>query len=192
MHIPPHYILAEASDELLMELVVLGKKEALRELYDRYFTLLCRFAHGFLNEEARAEDAVQEVFIRILKQADRFDSNKKFRTWMFTLCANHCKNLLRDESNRSRLLQENQMEMDVSEELRHKLDQLRLKEEINRVLDTCSEKEKQIYHLRFEMDLAVREIASILDIPEGSVKSGLFYLIKKLRSPLKAIIHEFR
>lgn len=192
MRLSRHIPLAEASDELLMELVVLGKQEALRELYDRYFNLLCRFAHGFLKDEAKAEDAVQEVFITILRKGDSYNPEKKFRTWLLSLCANYCKNSLRNEANRGRLLQANSAQEEPSTELSHNLDQHRLKEEISRLLDTCSDKEKELYHLRFEMDLAVKEIAQILDIPEGSVKSGLFYLIKKLRVPLKALYHEYR
>ncbi len=192
MRLSRHIPLAQASDELLMELVVLGKQEALRELYDRYFNLLCRFAHGFLKDEAKAEDAVQEVFITILRKGDSYNPEKKFRTWMLSLCANYCKNSLRNEANRGRLLQANSSQEEPLAELSHSLDQHRLKEEISRHLQTCSDKEKELYHLRFEMDLAVKEIAQILDIPEGSVKSGLFYLIKKLRVPLKALYHEYR
>ncbi|MBI1221614.1 MAG: sigma-70 family RNA polymerase sigma factor [Bacteroidetes bacterium] len=192
MRVDRHIPLAEASDELLMELVVLGKKEALRELYERYFSLLCRFAHGFLKDEAKAEDAVQEVFIRILNQRNQFDTGRKFRSWMFTLCANHCKNILRDEANRTRILQTEQKDKESLEEPNYNLDQVRLKEEIKRLLARCSEKEKQLYNLRFEMDLSVKEIAGIMELPEGSVKSGLFYLIKKLSTPLKAIIHEYQ
>ncbi|TNE79205.1 MAG: sigma-70 family RNA polymerase sigma factor [Bacteroidetes bacterium] len=192
MRLSRHTPLAEASDELLMELVVFGKQEALRELYDRYFKLLCRFAHGFVKDEAQAEDAVQEVFITIMRKADSYKPDKKFRTWMLSLCANHCKNLLRNEANRGRIMQEKLTATETSMELNHSLDRAKLKEEIARMLESCSAKENELYHLRFEMDLNVKEIAQILEIPEGSVKSGLFYLIKKLRVPLKALYHEYR
>lgn len=187
-----HIPLADASDELLMELVAFGKQDALRELYDRYFNFLCRFAHGFLKDEAKAEDIVQEVFIRVMKKAGQFDSSKKFRAWILSLCANQCKNALRDENNRLRIQQSELQEPDLGSEMKHTLDQEMLKKEIAQLLQNCSEKEKQLYHLRFEMDLSLREISEVMEIAEGSVKSGLFYLIKKLRVPIKAIIHEYR
>lgn len=173
-----------------MELIARGDRYALEELYERYFELLFRFSLGFLKSTDRAEDAVQEVFIALIDASSTFDTSRRFRTWILSLMANRCKNMLRNEHNRNRLL--DQYPRESTNQISSKIDLAILREEIRNHLTECSDKEQTLYHLRFEMEMGITEIAELMQIPEGSVKSGLFYLIKKLRKPLTKINHEFR
>ena len=58
------------------------------------------------------------------------------------------------------------------------------------MLTQLNEKEQRIFKLRFEQDLPIKEIAEILSIPEGSVKSGIYYLLKKMSHKLKEFRYE--
>ena len=60
-------------DYRLMRRVALGEEDAINELYDRFGGLVFKIAIQFLSNNAEAEDAVQEVFVRLWKTADRFD-----------------------------------------------------------------------------------------------------------------------
>ena len=180
-----------STDEELMMLSGKGDRGAFEMLYDRYFDKLVWFARGFVKDEQAAEDIVQEGFLKIIKQPELFDPGKKFSTWVYTLVGNVCRNAIRNEQNRSRLMQEEIKPMyDTSVTMHHQVDYSLLKKEISALIETLSEKEKNIYSLRFEQEMSIAEIAGILDIPEGSVKSGIYYLLKKLSNHLKEFTHE--
>jgi RNA polymerase sigma-70 factor (ECF subfamily) len=66
-----------------------------------------------------------------------------------------------------------------------------LKEQLRRIREDLSDKERLIYTLRIDQELSIREIAEIAAIPEGSVKSSLFYTLKKMASRLKVFTHEY-
>jgi RNA polymerase sigma-70 factor (ECF subfamily) len=181
----------ELSDELLMHQVCMGERRAFELLYDRYFDKLVGFAKVFIADEQQAEDVVQEVFIRIIQKPEQFEREKKFSTWVYSVTGNLCKNILRDEQNRARLMKEQvSPRLNFSSEMHHQMDYKLLQEKIRTVYVGLSEKEKQLYTLRFEQELSIREIAAIVQIPEGSVKSGIYYLLKKLEEHLKEFAYE--
>jgi RNA polymerase sigma-70 factor (ECF subfamily) len=173
------------SDEELMRLSGRGDKIAFELLYDRYYDKLVWFAGGFLRDTAMAEDAVQEVFMKIIEKPESFDRSRKFSTWIYTVTGNHCRNILRNDDNRRRIINENSHPHDNHTEMQHSFDDRQLKERINAALKNMSEKEQNIYRLRFEEELSIREIAAIIMIPEGSVKSGIFHFLKKISIHLK-------
>jgi RNA polymerase sigma-70 factor (ECF subfamily) len=173
------------SDEQLYQEILQGSQQAFSLLYHRYFDKLCWFAQQYLYSKAEAEDIVQEVFTKIIESPKLFDASQKFNTWIFTLTANRCKNTLRNEINRSRLQQEN-LAIQDTQEASNAYDAALLKSQLSKVYKTLSEKEKKLFVLRFEQSYNTKEIANILDIPEGSVKSGLFYLLKKIKESLSS------
>jgi RNA polymerase sigma-70 factor (ECF subfamily) len=136
---------------------------------------------------------VQEVFVKIIEKPELFDAGKKFSTWIYTVTANQCRNLLRNEENRLRILKENSSSADLfMPEQRTEFDRKVLKEKIGQAISALSNREQNIYTLRFEEELTIKEIASLTSMPEGSVKSGLFHLLKKIGKHLKEFEHENR
>lgn len=181
----------QLTDEQLMQLISKGQKKALEVIYDRYFDKLVRFAMSFLNDEAKAEDVVQETFIRIIEKHNLFDQEKKFSTWIYTITGNNCKQVLRNEKNRLRILKEEVMGHGANSGIMHlESDHKFLQQKIKVIYATLSEKEKNIYTLRFENEMSIKEIAEVICIPEGSVKSGIYYLLKKFALHLKEFTHE--
>jgi RNA polymerase sigma-70 factor (ECF subfamily) len=179
----------EKTDEQLMKLVCRGDRAAFEILYDRYFNKLVWFAQRFIPELQQAEDTVQEVFMKIIEKPQQFDSERKFSSWVYMVTGNACKNMIRDRDNRLRILHETQSAADISMEPHHQHDYELLQEKIKTAYRELSEKEKNIFVLRFEQELSIREIAEIIDIPEGSVKSGMYYLLKKISTHLKDFNH---
>ncbi|PBQ34159.1 hypothetical protein CNR22_21095 [Sphingobacteriaceae bacterium] len=181
-----------SSDEELMLQLTDGDRQAFETLYDRYFNKLVWFAKGFVDETNRAEDLVQDVFIKVIENPDLFDQSKKFSTWIYVVTSNRCKQVLRDEKNRLRILQENVFPyVEKTSRFMGFSDFNLLKEKIQKVYINFTEKEKNIYTLRFEQELSIKEIAEILELPEGSIKSGIYYLLKKLAHHLKDFTHEY-
>lgn len=75
-----------------------GLSWAFDELVDRYQKRLLNFVYRTIGDRERAEDLVQEVFIRVHRHLHRFDQSKKFSTWIYTIASNLAKNELRNRS----------------------------------------------------------------------------------------------
>src|SRR5439155_6237021 len=72
--------------------------QAFGALVDRHQTRLLNFSNRTIGDRERAEDLVQEVFIRVFRHRHRFDQTKKFSTWIYTIASNLAKNELRNRS----------------------------------------------------------------------------------------------
>src|SRR5687767_16034711 len=75
-----------------------GEDRAFQELVERYQTRLLNFVYRTIGDREKAEDLVQEVFIRVHRHLHRFDRSKKFSTWIYTIASNLAKNELRNRS----------------------------------------------------------------------------------------------
>src|SRR6478672_11684302 len=75
-----------------------GEERAFQELVERYQTRLLNFIYRTIGDREKAEDLVQEVFIRVYRHIHRFDRTKKFSTWAYTIASNLAKNELRNRS----------------------------------------------------------------------------------------------
>src|SRR6478735_1216164 len=75
-----------------------GEERAFQELVERYQTRLLNFIYRTIGDREKAEDLVQEVFIRVYRHLHRFDRAKKFSTWVYTIASNLAKNELRNRS----------------------------------------------------------------------------------------------
>lgn len=178
------------SDEQLMERMLKGDRRSVEELYERYFDKLVWFAKSIIKDLSKAEDIVQELFIKLMNEPQKFDIDKKFSTWIYTGVLNRCKNLIRDETNRSRIIQEIAKTTHSSTALKLDHDMSVLQNHLVSILKLLSEKDQMIFRLKFEQELSIKEIADILNIPEGSVKSSTYYLLKKITPQLKNFNYE--
>jgi RNA polymerase sigma factor (sigma-70 family) len=75
-----------------------GEERAFSELVERYQSRLLNFVYRTIGDREKAEDLVQEVFIRVYRHLHRFDRSKKFSTWAYTIASNLAKNELRNRS----------------------------------------------------------------------------------------------
>jgi RNA polymerase sigma-70 factor, ECF subfamily len=80
--------LRELDDARLAQRHLGGEPEAFGALVDRYQTRLLNFVNRTIGDRERAEDLVQEVFIRVFRHLHRFDQTKRFSTWIYTIAAN--------------------------------------------------------------------------------------------------------
>jgi RNA polymerase sigma-70 factor (ECF subfamily) len=149
------------------------------------------YAHSFLQNNQSAEDVVQEVFIKVMETPEKFDVKRTFSTWIYHVTANLCKNRLRDEKQRAQSAKDILPGMQNNfTQLNHQADMVYLQELLKEKFESLSEKEKNIFILRFEQQLSIKEVSAILNIPEGSVKSGIYYLLKKYANILNYYHYE--
>src|SRR5688572_32730801 len=91
-------LLRQADDSAVVSAFLNGEERAFQELVERYQTRLLNFIFRTIGDRERAEDLVQEVFIRVYRHIHRFDRSKKFSTWVYTIASNLAKNELRNRS----------------------------------------------------------------------------------------------
>src|SRR3569832_926902 len=91
-------------DSALVAAFLGGEERAFQELVERYQTRLLNFIYRTIGAREKAEDQVQEVFIRVYRHLHRFDRSKKFSTWAYTIASNLAKNELRNRSRNALVL----------------------------------------------------------------------------------------
>ncbi len=174
-------------DERLMELVVRGDERAFAALYDRYHGRLLNYFHRMLwHDRERARDMLQDLFTKLANRPASYDPARPFQTWLFSVANNMCKNAYRHEEvvraaainmrgDPDRVEATNGIGVD------HELFRGRLDEE----LDKLEPDHKATFVMRYHEDMAIKEIAAAFGCSEGTVKSRLFYTLKKLAERMK-------
>ena len=166
------------SDEQLMSFLSKGNESAFNELYKRYSNRILYFMFKMLHQdEAKAQDLTQDIFIKLIEAVDRFDTSKSFKTWIFTIAANHCKNHFRQQNKQA-------VDHKPAENLQAFMEDLHdknlLQSSLNTEIDKLSSPYKETFLLRYSQDMKLKEIAEIMDCPLGTIKSRLNHATKEL------------
>lgn len=178
--------LARLPDEELMRKINQGSEAAFTELYTRYSASLMRYFTRMLwNNRTLAEDFLHDLFLKIIRNPQHFDVNRKFSTWVYSVAHNMCKNEYRKKQNELRL---DGVEVKQMRDLDKEMDLYSAQSKLAMLLETLEEEDKTIFLLRYEEELSIDQISRIVFMPEGTVKSRLFYLRKQLAIEL----NEFR
>ncbi len=180
-------------DEKLMEYIQRGDACAFDELYNRYSKrLLFYFFRELGGDEEKAQDFLQEIFLKIVEKPDLFCTEKKFSTWIFAVAYNMCKNEYRRLGVRSAVDSTANMDgtsQDIDSDyhqLERNVDQKTFESALIAELEKFDDGHRSAFLLRFQEDLSIKEIGEILGCSEGTVKSRLFYTTQKLATKLKA------
>jgi len=139
------------------------------QLYQRHRTRALAIARRILRDADEAEDVVQEVFLRLYVSPARFDGKAAYSTWLFRVMVNSSINSLRANRRRARLRSEGDAPL-TPEQLAGGRE---LKRRFQEALQTVGERHQQVLWLREVRGMSYPEIARLLSIPEGTVKSAL-------------------
>ncbi len=176
--------LPELGDSQLVAAHLGGHPGAFSELYDRYRDRLVHFISRKTGDRDRAEDLVQEAFIRVTRHLHRFDQSKKFSTWIYTICSNLAKNELRNRSRSPLVLFQKlttHWEPDHRplqfEDLGSRPDDMYRKRYLQMIVEQTVEQlpehHKLVFKLRELEGKSYEEIADITGVNLGTVKSRL-------------------
>ncbi|HNE29221.1 MAG TPA: sigma-70 family RNA polymerase sigma factor [Saprospiraceae bacterium] len=179
------HISTGTSDEVLMQHVALRDEQAFGLLYDRYGKRMYRYFYRMLwRDSAKAEDFTQELFLKLIEKPHLYDPSRAFRTWLYTLAANLCKNEYRRKKP-------SDLDWPLSETdwkdhfLPEELDRALFETKLREAIDLLGEAHKQCFVLRYQEALSVAEIAVIMDCPEGTIKSRLHHALQKVAGQLE-------
>lgn len=160
-------------------------KEALEQLYDRYEKILFSFLYKMLEDRDLAEEALQEVFIKIWRGKGVYDESKgKFTSWLFRMAQNTAIDLIRKRKKPTVPIEEaaqtasNDAPVDVQVEWQEK------QEQIQTAVQHLSDDQQKMIDLFYFKGHTHETIADMCDIPLGTVKSRIRLALKKLKTSL--------
>jgi RNA polymerase sigma-70 factor (ECF subfamily) len=160
------------------ELIALCRRRdagAWEELIRRYQPAMLRLAFQFTGDEEEARDLAQEIFVRLYRTLDRYDPQRSFRVWIYSLARNLCiDHYRRRRRDRNAVRSPGEEIASPGEAPDQRLLRRERRESLLRALDTLGSASREAIVMKDLQDLTVQEIASILGIPAGTVKSRVW------------------
>ena len=181
-------------DPTLVRRIAARDQVALGELYDRFSSLLLALVRRILNNEAEAEEILQEVFLQVWNQAERYDRRRSsVSTWLVLIARSRAIDRLRSRQVKDRTLshlqQENRHPHTSPEGPRSVLLRQRRQRQ-RREMQGLPDEQRQVLELAFFRGMTQSEIAASTGIPLGTVKTRTLLAMKKLRNALSNDLRE--
>lgn len=152
------------------------------ELYSRDLT---RFCYKLCGDPHDAEDLFQDTWVKALEHFEQYDRSRSFKSWLFAICVNTYKNAGRDKYNAARFHfsteEEKERFLNSIPDAQQDVDALL---DLHRAIASLPKKHRVVITLYYFREFSRREIAEILDIPEGTVDSRLNTAKKHLKRRL--------
>jgi len=173
------------TDGLLLKRIAEGNQLAMRAFFTRHKLRVYRFVLRILQDEALAEDIMSDVFLDVWRQADRFRGGCAASTWLLAIARN--KAVAEKRRKRDVALDEDLAStiVDPDGDPGITLEKKDRKRVIRRCLATLSPEHREAIDLVYYHEKSITEVAHILNVPEGTVKSRMFEARKRL-APLVA------
>lgn len=174
------------NDQELMRIVQSGDYSPASEIYDRYSGRIYNFAFRFLKNAEAAEDATQEVFVKMLKHANQFNGDAKLSTWLFSITANWCRDYLRKADNKSKESDDVLVTLPAPADTApdRTLEQRENEIRVRRALGALTAEQREAILLSRYQGLSYAEIAQIAGCSEGAVKTRVFRAMETLKKAL--------
>lgn len=174
-------------DERLLAAFIAGDESAFKTLVGRYAEDLYQFVGRFVRNGALAEDVVQETFIQVHQSARGFDPNRKFRPWLFTIAANKARDSLRSRSRKREVslttgggsaddgdtMSVLDFTADTVESPHERMEAAELRVVVDGVISRMPDHLREVLVLGYYKRHPYKDIAEVLGIPLGTVKSRL-------------------
>lgn len=189
----------DLEDTDLMRRYQSGDARAFEKLLTRHRKAVFNFCLRMVGERTAAEDAMQEVFLRVVRSAGKWERQAKFSTWLFTIARNHCIDALRKASYRKTASLDQSLGADeergptlgdrISDEDAiapdRGADSKRLRSTLGEAIAALSEEQREVFVMREYAGMPFKEIAAVVGVPENTVKSRMRYALEHLRTGLR-------
>ncbi len=181
-------------DAELLRAVLAGDATAYRGLVEKYQNRVYGMVYGMLRNREDARDLAQEAFVKAYNNLATFRLESSFYTWLYRIAMNLAIDHVRKQKRRKTTSFEDSIgardetgaidEMHQQESPRRALERKELYARIMDAMDKLPDDQRQVVLLRELEGLSYKEIADVMDIPEGTVMSRLFYARKRLQQLL--------
>jgi RNA polymerase sigma-70 factor (ECF subfamily) len=179
------------SEAKLIERIINGEKELFSEIIDKYQKRILILTQRYILNREDADDAVQEIFIKVYDNLGKFKLKSSLGTWIYRIAVNHCLEIKRKESSKKNLyiVKDYDEHIDkITSEFKSPEQVVEEKELANRINDIVNRKlsknQKAVFMLRYLDELPIKDIAYILDMKEGTVKTHLGRSYDKIREEI--------
>lgn len=181
--------LEQASDATLVVSIGRYHEDALAEVYRRHAGAVFALSRRLLADRTLAEEIVQEVFLRLWNDPDRFDPQRgSLRSYLLAQCHGRSVDLIRSESSRRRREEkELTLAAEAGYDVEHEVWDLAVSDRVKGALRELPEGEREAILLAYFGGHTYREVADLLDTPEGTVKSRIRSGLKRMRGDLVAV-----
>lgn len=180
---------ATYNDEDLMRLFFKGDEKAFEQIYDRYEAFMVNFFYRKLwSDREKAEDFTHDLFAKIIDKPKAYDPNRSFKTWLFSVANNMCKNEYKKQEIRKPTGYDLPEGMDAKDQTKLQdvgVDAGNFNEQLKIELNKLNEKHREVFMLRHFEGLSLNEIGETLGINTGTVKSRLHFATKTLAGKLE-------
>lgn len=189
------------TDAELLQLYAKGDEAAFREIVNRYKNGLYAFLKQFLNRSDLVDDVFQETFLQLFASRKSFDPNRPLRPWLFTIAANKAKDALRKSQRTAAvpigtLTESEEMSFDemlnaLSSDAAVPYDDVERSETVslvNEVIAGMPDNLREILALAYFQQVSYKQMADILSIPIGTVKSRLHAAVARFAKDWKAAV----
>lgn len=174
---------AKFSDEELVTKIVTNNDTMLFGiLYDRFSERVYNKCLGFARDTDEAQDLTQDVFLKLFVKLASFKGNSKFSTWLYSFTYNHCVNYV--NRNTAKKMEKQAVS---SDEIKDEIDEVEdaslmlfKAEKLKKALDEMNPDDKMILLMKYQDNVSIKEIASLLDLGESAVKMRLKRAKEKL------------
>lgn len=165
------------SNEDLMLAICNGNQAAFSELYERFNERLFYFFYRMLGGDRElANDFLQDLFLKIIHKPELFKPEYKFSSWVFSVAHNMCKNEYRKRDVRKIIQNEENPDLLSSDySMISTTEKEDLITEVFAQLETLEENQRSVLILKYKENFSLKEIAEILNLPVGTIKSRLHY-----------------
>jgi RNA polymerase sigma-70 factor (ECF subfamily) len=167
----------DRTDRALVARTANGDESAFRLLYERLAERVFRYAFSLLHNRHLAEEVAQETMVVVWRQAGKFEGRSKVSTWVFGIARFRALDLLRKEQRGARVPEPTLAEPDPAPAIHDR-------ERALGAIKTLPEEQREVVFLTFYEGLSYSEIAGMLGIPEGTVKSRMYYARRALAEAL--------
>lgn len=178
-----------ADDHLHLIKQIAAKNElAMSQFYDQFNSIIYNFALKRMREPADAAEVLNQVMLEVWRTASRFEGRSKVQTWVLSITHHKIIDSLRKTGRHEG---EEIPENLEAENQQTQLDAVALSENtvfIKRCLEKLSEQHREIIHLAFYEDMIYSEIAMVIDRPEGTVKTRMYYAKIALKKCLEKLL----
>ena len=178
--------LTQASDAALVVAIGRWRQDALAEAYRRHAGAVFGLANRLLADRTRAEEIVQEVFLRLWDAPDKFDPERgALRSYLLAHTHGRSVDVIRSEqSRRAREDREHRQRAEAGYDLEHEVWDMTIAEHVRDALGQLPDGERRAIELAYFGGLTYREVAVALDEPEGTIKSRIRAGLRRLRGEL--------
>jgi RNA polymerase sigma-70 factor (ECF subfamily) len=180
----------ESEDEALVQAVARREPDAMASLYARHAKAVFDYARVMIGQRALAEDVVQDVFVRLWKQPERFDPTRgTVRSYLLTLARGRSIDLARSETSR-RLREQRDWQRQGPVAVDSLENSWTHVDEVRAALAHLSPEQREAITMAYFLGHSYREVAIVLDMPEGTIKNRIRTGLARLRVALSGVERE--